>query len=61
MTEDMIGSLMIITKKNWENFKNRYPSHYDELDYAVVKELDDKAVLVEKPRINKVLDDLQSK
>jgi hypothetical protein len=58
VTEDMIGNLMIITRKNWENFKNRYPYAADELDYAVVKELDEKALLVEKQRINKVLDGL---
>ena len=59
MTEDMIGNLMIITKRNWQNFKDRYPYAADELDYAVVKELDEKALLVEKQRINKVLDSLQ--
>lgn len=59
MTEDMIGNLMIITRRNWENFKDRYPYAADELDYAVVKELDEKALLVEKQRINKVLDGLQ--
>lgn len=60
MTEDMIGDLMIISRKNWENFKNRYPYAYDALDYAVVKELDERAILVEKQRINKVLDSLHN-
>ena len=50
-----IGKLSIVYKDKWENFKMKRPALYEELDYAMVKELDEKRVLVEESRIREIL------
>lgn len=53
-----IGKLTIVYRNNWEQFKRKRPLLYDELDYAVVKELDDIRLLIEESRLNKILQGL---
>lgn len=57
MNDSMIGTLMTLPVKRWVKFKEKHPQYFDKLDYAVVKELDDKYVLIEKERIYLVLND----
>ena len=54
MNNSSIGKLIIMYKDNWETYKQKYPAIYDELEYAVVKE-DDKRVLIDESRLNRVL------
>lgn len=56
-----IGKLTIYTTKNWERYKNYYPISSEDMDYAVVKELDDKYVLVDEKRLSKVVSSLQKR
>lgn len=55
MKEEMIGKLIIMPIINWNNFKKNRPLIKDELDYAVIKELDNKYAIIEEKRLNKVL------
>lgn len=56
-----IGKLTMYTVKNWERYKRYYPISSEELDYAVVKELDDKYVLVDEKRLSSVVSCLQKR
>lgn len=54
MKEEMIGKILKRPIKSWEKFKEKRPLIKNELDYAVVKELDDNFVLIDKNRLDKV-------
>jgi hypothetical protein len=56
-----IGKLNIYTIKDWNRYKNYYPISSEDIDYAVVKELDDKYVLVDQKRLSKVIGSLQKR
>lgn len=58
MENVVIGKLTILYKDKWEQFKRKRPAIYDELDYAVVKELDDIKVLIDEDRLKEILHSL---
>ena len=54
----MIGRIIFYSVKSWEAYKNKRPLIADKLDEAVVKEIDDKYILVEENRLTKILEGL---
>lgn len=50
-----IGNLTILYKDKWEAFKLKRAKLYDELEYAMVKELDENRVLIDESRLHKIL------
>lgn len=51
----VIGPLTILYKDKWENYKMKRPALYDELEFANVKEIDEKRVLIDESRLKEIL------
>ena len=51
----VIGPLTILYKNKWEAYKMKRPALYEELEFANVKEIDEKRVLIDESRLKEVL------
>lgn len=61
MNDAMIGTIRKTSREKWENFKAKFPKVSDELEKAVVKDIQEEDLLIiEEERVDKILNDMRN-